>query len=60
MITRIQQETLRVINTPALHEKFFGAGVETVGSSAAEFAAWIKTDMAKSGKLIRDVGIRED
>jgi len=60
IIARLNRDIARVINTPALREKFFGAGVETVGSSAAEFAAWIKTDMTKSGKLIRDVGIRED
>ena len=60
VINRIQQETLRVINAPSIREKFFGAGVETVGSTAAEFAAWIKTDTVKSGKLIRDAGIRED
>lgn len=60
VIAHIQQETSRVINTPAIHEKFFGAGVEVVGSTAEQFAAWIKADMMKSGKLIRDAGIRED
>lgn len=60
VIARIQQETQRVVNTPAIQEKFFAAGVETVGSSPESFAALIKADMAKSGKLIKDVGIRED
>jgi tripartite-type tricarboxylate transporter receptor subunit TctC len=60
IITRIQQETLRVVNTPAIQEKFFGAGVETVGSAPEVFAALIRADMEKTGKLIRDVGIRED
>ena len=60
VITRIQQETLRVVNTPAIQEKFFGAGVETVGGTPEAFAALIRADMEKTGKLIRDVGIRED
>jgi tripartite-type tricarboxylate transporter receptor subunit TctC len=59
-IARIQQETLRVINTPAIQDKFFSAGVETVGSSPEAFAALIRNDMEKTGKLIREVGIRED
>lgn len=60
VIARIQQETLRVISEPAIREKFFSAGVETVGSTAEQFAVWIKADIVKSGKLIRDAGIRED
>ena len=60
VIARIQQETLRVVSTPAIQEKFFSAGVETVGSSSEAFAALIRNDTEKTGKLIRDVGIRED
>ena len=60
MIARIQQETLRVISEPAIREKFFSAGVETVASTAEQSPAWIKADIVKSGKLIRDAGIRED
>ncbi len=60
VIARIQQETLRVVSTPAIQEKFFSAGVETVGSSPETFAALIRNDVEKTGKLIRDVGIRED
>ncbi len=59
-IARIQQETQRVVNTPAIQEKFFSAGVETVGSSPESFAALIRIDTEKTGKLIKDVGIRED
>jgi hypothetical protein len=31
-----------------------------VGSAPEVFAALIRADMEKTGKLIRDVGIRED
>jgi tripartite-type tricarboxylate transporter receptor subunit TctC len=41
-------------------ERFFKAGVETVGSTPEEFAAAIKSDIAKMAKVIRDAGIRED
>lgn len=59
-IARIQEETQRVVNTPAIQERFFSAGVETVGSTAEAFAALIRHDMEKNGKLIRAAGIRED
>ena len=41
-------------------EKFFNVGIETVGSSPAEFAAFIKSDMAIMGKVIKDAGIRAE
>jgi tripartite-type tricarboxylate transporter receptor subunit TctC len=34
--------------------------VETVASSPAQAAAYIKADMAKWGRLIKDAGIREE
>jgi len=35
-------------------------GVEAVGGSPKEFAAAIKSDMARMGKVIKDAGIRAD
>ena len=40
--------------------KLLNSGVESVGSTPAEFAAIIKVDMAKWGKLIRETGMRAD
>jgi tripartite-type tricarboxylate transporter receptor subunit TctC len=34
--------------------------VETVGGSPQEFAAAIKSDMARLGKVIKDAGIRAE
>ena len=47
-----------MINRTDVKEKFFNAGVETVGSSPAQFAATIKSEMARMGKVIKDAGIR--
>jgi len=38
----------------------FNSGVEAVGSSPERFAATVKSEMAKWGKIIRDVGIRDE
>ena len=40
-------------------EKFFNIGVEVVGGTPKEFAAYIRSDMAKWSKVIMDAGIRE-
>ncbi len=58
IINRLNQEIVRVLNSPEVREKFFKAGVEVVGSSPERFAAAIKSDMTRMGKVIKDAGIR--
>ncbi len=59
IVNRVNQEIARVLNQPDTKEKFFNAGVEVVGSSPAQFAAKLKSEMARWGKVIKDAGIRE-
>ena len=40
-------------------ERLFNAGAEVVASSPEEFAATIKSEMTKWGKVIKDAGIHE-
>ena len=58
IITRLNQEIIRVLGSPNVKKQFASTGVETVGSAPAEFAGKIKSDMEKLGRLIRDTGIR--
>jgi tripartite-type tricarboxylate transporter receptor subunit TctC len=60
LINRLNQEAARFLNLPDTKERFFSAGVETVGGSPQEFAAAIKSDMARLGKVITDAGIRAE
>ena len=49
-----------MLSAGEVKEKFVGLGVKTVGSSPEQFQAVIKADMVKMGKLIKDLGIREE
>ena len=60
IINRLNQEIVRAINEADLKEKFFNSGVEIVGSSPQQFAARMKTDVTRLGKLIKDKGIRAE
>jgi tripartite-type tricarboxylate transporter receptor subunit TctC len=60
IIDRLNQEIVRVLNKAEVKERFFNAGVETVGSTPEEFAAAIKSNVAKWGKLIKEAGIRDE
>ena len=60
IIARLNQETVRVLARADVKERFFGSGVETLGGSPQDFAATMKSDLVRWGKLIRDAGIREE
>ena len=60
IIQRLHRETAREIHRPEVKEKLLGAGVEPVGNSPEEFGAYVKADMARWGKVIKDAGIRAE
>ncbi len=57
IINRLHQETVRYLTMPETRERFFNSGVETVGSSPQEFAAVIKSESMRLGKVIKSAGI---
>jgi tripartite-type tricarboxylate transporter receptor subunit TctC len=59
IITRLNQDIVKFLVQPEVKQKFLNSGVETVGNSPREFAAAIRSDMTKLGKVIKDAGIRE-
>ena len=60
LVGLLNQEVVKLVNRADIREKFFNSGVETVGSSAAELAATMASEMARLGKVIKDAGIREE
>jgi tripartite-type tricarboxylate transporter receptor subunit TctC len=60
LVRRINEESVRVLQRPDVREKFLIGGSETVGSTPQELAGLIRNDMSRLGKLIRDVGIRDE
>ncbi len=60
LISRLSREIVRLLGKPEAQERFLAAGIEKIGSTPQEAAAYIKSDMAKWDKLIRDAGIRQN
>lgn len=60
IIKRLNEEIVRVLYKADVKEKLFNTGVEVVGSSPEQFAAKIKSEMARMGKVIKDAGIRDE
>lgn len=60
LIQRFNEEIAHVVKSPAMKDRLFAAGAQPYANSPSEAAAWLKADMAKWGKLIREAGIRDD
>jgi len=58
LINQLNQATVRFLKTPEAKERFLNAGVESVGTSPAEFMARIKSEVARLQKVIKSAGIR--
>ena len=60
LVLLLNQETGKVLSTADIKERFLGVGVETMGGTPDYFAAKMKSEMTRMGKVIRDAGIKGD
>lgn len=60
IVAQIYAEVVRVSKLSDTRERLLASGFEVVGSSPEAFAALIRNDTARLGKVIRDAGIRAE
>jgi tripartite-type tricarboxylate transporter receptor subunit TctC len=60
IVDRLYRETSRVLALPEIRNRFEPTGTVMVGSSPAEFAKTIKSDLAKWAKVIKSSGAKMD
>jgi tripartite-type tricarboxylate transporter receptor subunit TctC len=60
VITRLSQETQRVLARQDVKDRLFANGLETVGSTPEELAGKVALEMSRLGKIIRESGAHED
>ena len=58
IIEHVNREVLRALARPEVKERFSNLGVEVVGSSPQETAAFVKADMATTARIIKAADIR--
>jgi tripartite-type tricarboxylate transporter receptor subunit TctC len=58
IISRVNQEVVRFINRPEVREQFLKAGVEIVGSTPEQFTEAIRADIARTSRVIREIGLK--
>jgi tripartite-type tricarboxylate transporter receptor subunit TctC len=60
LITRLNGDLVKVLRLPDVKERFAGEGGEIVANTPDEFAAFIRRDIPKWSKVIKDAKIKVD
>jgi tripartite-type tricarboxylate transporter receptor subunit TctC len=60
VVAKLYAEVGRLLRSPDVLERFAVQGIDVIGGSPAEFAAFIRQDVAKYAKLVKTAGIRID
>ncbi len=58
VITRLNQEIIKLLAKPEIKEQFLKSGVEMAGGTSEQFAEAIRADVAKIARLIKDIDLR--
>jgi len=58
IVEKLGREIAAIVQSPEIGKTFEASGAVAVGSTPAEFAAFLKTETVKWGKVIKDAGIK--
>jgi tripartite-type tricarboxylate transporter receptor subunit TctC len=58
IVDKLHQDTVKVLADPETQKRFADLGVETKSSSPAQFTAFIRAEMQKYAKLIKEANIK--
>jgi tripartite-type tricarboxylate transporter receptor subunit TctC len=60
IVATLNREIGKIIATPGFHERMAAIGVDVVGTTPEEYAAIIKADYEKWGKVVKAAGIKPE
>jgi tripartite-type tricarboxylate transporter receptor subunit TctC len=59
-ISRLHREIVKVVRLPEVESAYLATGTLPVTSTPAEFGAFVKAEIAKWGRVVREAGIRTE
>lgn len=60
IVARLSAETAKILSLAEVRERFLAQGVEPVGSTPEQFAAFIEAEMPRWANAVRSAGIKPD
>jgi tripartite-type tricarboxylate transporter receptor subunit TctC len=60
IVGRLNAEVVKLLHLPDVRERLLATGTEAAGTSPAEFAAYIKSEIVKWAKVIKESGARAE
>lgn len=57
VVAKLHDEIVRILQTPEMKERLAQQGADPVGNTPEQFAAFIKSEMTKWAKVVKDSGI---
>ena len=60
LVARINADIVTALKAQDVRERFAAQGVDAVGSSPAEFAAYINSEIARWSKVVKAAGIKPE
>jgi tripartite-type tricarboxylate transporter receptor subunit TctC len=60
ILAKLNREMVRIVRLPDVQERITSEGAVPVGNSPAEFGAFVRREIAKWAKVVKDSGARED
>jgi tripartite-type tricarboxylate transporter receptor subunit TctC len=60
IVHKLNAETVHVLTQPAARDQFLKLGVEIVADTPEQFYEFLKTENARWGKLVRELGLRAE
>ena len=58
IVQRLNSELNRGLHEPAHAQRLNASGMDSMQTTPAEFASFLRRELAKWGKVIREVGVR--
>jgi tripartite-type tricarboxylate transporter receptor subunit TctC len=60
IVSRLNREFVKIVQAPDIRDRLTGEGAEPVGNTPAEFGAFLKADIARWAKVIKQAGAKLD
>ncbi len=60
LVNRLNGEAVNALQASDVRDRLVALGVDMIGSSPAQFAAFIRTERERWGKVVREAGIRAE